>query len=338
MQIQQNRRHFLASASLAAAASVLGPRRALADEGPPETTTIRLIFDPDTPVLCFAPQYVAEPLLRLEGFTEIRYVPFGSEGSQAKTLVAGEADITAELCADWVVAIDRGHPVVVLSGLHAGCIEIFASDRVRAIRDLKGKRVAVTSLDNSDHIFLVSAARYIGLDPGQDIEWVLSNPNDWSRLLADGDVDAILTFPPMSYDIHAKQIGHVILNTTTDDPWRHYFCCMVGASREFMQNYPVATKRAVRAILKANELCSSEPQRTARWLVDGGFASNYDYALNTLQDVPYRAWRSYDPEDTVRFFSLRLHEAGMIDHTPEHIIARGTDWRFVNELKRELKA
>ena len=338
MSALQTRRSFMASASAAGAAGLLGSVPALADEDPPETTTIRLIFDPDTPVLCFAPQYVAEQFLRMEGFTEVRYVPFGSDGSQAKTLVAGEADITTELCADWVVAIDRGHPVVVLSGLHAGCIEVFASDRVRAIRDLKDKRVAVTAIDNSEHIFLSSAARYIGLDPSLDIEWVPSNPNDWSRLLADGEVDAIITFPPMSYDIHAKQIGHVILNTTTDEPWRHYLCCMVGARREFMQNYPRATKRALRALLKANELCSSEPQRTARWLVDRGYASRYDYALDTLRNIPYRAWRSYEPEDTVRFFSLRLHEAGMINHTPEQIIAQGTDWRFVDELKRELKA
>jgi NitT/TauT family transport system substrate-binding protein len=336
----QSRRDFLASASWAAvgAASLVGARGSLAAEGSLETTTIRLIFDPVTPVLCFAPQYVAEQFLRIEGFTDVRYVPCGAEGSQAKTLVAGEADITAELCADWVVAIDRGHAIVVLSGLHAGCIEIFASDQVHTIRDLKGKRVAVTAMDNSEHIFLSSAAGYIGLDPRRDIEWVLSNPNDWSRLLGEGEVDAVFTSPPMSYDIHAKQIGHVILNTTTDEPWRHYFCCMVGASRQFVQNYPVATKRALRAILKANQLCSLEPQRTARWLVDRGYASNYDYAQQTLQDVPYQAWRSYDPEDSVRFFSLRLRETGLIEHTPHEIIAEGTDWRFLNELKRELKA
>ncbi len=46
MQIMQSRRDFLASVSAAAAAGVLGARRSLADEGPPETTTIRLALDP----------------------------------------------------------------------------------------------------------------------------------------------------------------------------------------------------------------------------------------------------------------------------------------------------
>jgi hypothetical protein len=58
---------------------------------------------------------------------------------------------------------------------------------------------------------------------------------------------------------------------------------------------------------------------------------------NTMQELPYGNWREYDPEDTIRFYALRLHEAGMIKSTPQKIIAQGTDWRFLNELKRELK-
>jgi NitT/TauT family transport system substrate-binding protein len=71
--------------------------------------------------------------------------------------------------------------------------------------------------------------------------------------------------------------------------------------------------------------------------VDRGFTANYDYALRTMKDLPYDKWRDFDPEDTVRFYSLRLHEAGMIKSTPDTIIQKGTDWRFLNELKKELK-
>ena len=49
-------------------------------------------------------------------------------------------------------------------------------------------------------------------------------------------------------------------------------------------------------------------------------------------------WREYDAEDTLRFYALQLHEAGMIKSSPNKIIADGTDWRFLNELKRELKS
>jgi NitT/TauT family transport system substrate-binding protein len=73
-------------------------------------------------------------------------------------------------------------------------------------------------------------------------------------------------------------------------------------------------------------------------MVDGGFTGSYSYALQTMKEIPYNRWREYDPEDTVRFYALRLHEIGMIKSSPEAIIQKGANWRFFNELKDELKA
>jgi NitT/TauT family transport system substrate-binding protein len=93
----------------------------------------------------------------------------------------------------------------------------------------------------------------------------------------------------------------------------------------------------MRAILKANQICALEPERAARLLVDKGFTPQYDYALQTMKEIPYGKWRDYDDEDSVRFYSLRLQEAGMIKSSPPKIISQGTDWRFIRELKKELK-
>ena len=123
-----------------------------------------------------------------------------------------------------------------------------------------------------------------------------------------------------------------------DKPWSQYFCCMLAANREYAARYPVATKRVIRAVLKAADLCASNPELAARQIVEGGFAENYDYALQTLTENPYDAWREYDAEDTMRFYALRLHDLGAIKSTPQQIIANGTDWRFLNEIKHELKA
>ena len=67
------------------------------------------------------------------------------------------------------------------------------------------------------------------------------------------------------------------------------------------------------------------------------YAKRYDSALQVMKELPYGQWREYSPEDTLRFFALRLQEAGMITSTPQKLIAQGTDWRFLHELKRELK-
>ena len=130
----------------------------------------------------------------------------------------------------------------------------------------------------------------------------------------------------------------MILNSTTDQPWSYYYCCMLAGNADYVRNYPAATKRVLRAILKAADLCAAEPERVARRLIEGGFPTNYDYALQALRNLPYRTWREYDPEDSLRFYALRLHEVGMITSSPNKLIAEGTDWRFLNELKRELKA
>ena len=158
------------------------------------------------------------------------------------------------------------------------------------------------------------------------------------HLFVEGKVDAFLGFPPAPQELRAKKIGRVILNTTIDRPWSQYFCCMLAGNREFVRKYPVATKKVLRAYLKATDICANDPNRAARYMVDKGHVKDFKYALEVITELPYNRWREANPEDTLRFHALRLHEVGLIKTTPQKIIAQGTDWRFLNELKRELKA
>ena len=157
-------------------------------------------------------------------------------------------------------------------------------------------------------------------------------------LFAQGEVDAFLGFPPEPQELRARKVGHVILKTTTDMPWAQYFCCMLFGNRQFVSDHPAATKRVLRAVIKATDMCAADPNMAARRLVERDFASSYDHALETLTDIPYAAWRDSDPEDSLRFYALRIHEVGMLKSSPNQLLSDGTDWRFLNELKRELKA
>jgi hypothetical protein len=226
-----SRREFLRGLTLAGTAGLLGlyPRAVVA-EPPPETTKIRLI---QISGICIAPQYVAEELLRAEGFTEVQYIKL--ENTQ-KALASGQVDVSMAFVAPSIIQVDTAAPLVLLGGVHVGCYEVFGTDQVRAIRDLKGKTVAVPEFGSAHHLFLASAL---------------------------------------------------------------------------------------------------EPERAAQLVADKGYA--YEYTLQTLQEIPYNRWREYDPKDTVRFYALRLYEVGMIKSSPQKIIAQGTDWRFLNELKKELK-
>jgi NitT/TauT family transport system substrate-binding protein len=269
----------------------------------------------------------------------VRYLKYPSE-TQAwppEVLLSGEVDMSLSFVPSDVRAIDAGAPVVILAGSHIGCVELHGGDLVRSTRELKGKTVAVGRLRSDEQIFISMFAAHVGLDPQKDINWVITNWVDNGRLLTEGKIDAFMGGPPVSQDLRAKKIGHVLVNTTTDRPWSHYFCCMVASTKEFVRKHPVATKRALRAILKAADVCALEPNRVAQRMVDKAQAPRYDYTLQMLKEIPYGKWREYDPEDAVRFFALRMRDVGMIKSSPQKIVAQGTDWRFLNELKKELK-
>jgi NitT/TauT family transport system substrate-binding protein len=330
-----SRREFLGGVVLVGAAGVLGLKPELvAAEPPPETTRIRL--HRNDPAICIAPQYIAEELLKAEGFTEVQYVISGTD-EVSPGLATGKLDISMSFVTSSLVTQDAGLPLVFLAGIHVGCFELFGIERVRTISDLKGRRVGVTAPGSAEYLFIAAMAAYVGLDPQKDIHWVEHPVADSVRLLADNQIDALVGFPPVSQELRARKIGHVVVNSTLDRPWSQYFCCIVTSSHEFVQKYPVATKRALRAILKATDVCALQPDHAAHLIVDKGFTQRYDYALQTMQETPYNHWREYSPEATVRFYALRLHEVGMIKSSPQKIIAEGTDWRFLNELKQELQ-
>jgi NitT/TauT family transport system substrate-binding protein len=320
------------AATAAVATKVLRPRGAGA-EPPPETTRLRLTRIPG---VCIAPQYVAQDLLRAEGFTDLEYIDI-PDTNPYPAFAAGKIDISMAFAPVFLVQVDAGLPIVLLAGIHVGCFELFGTGSVRAIRDLKQRSVAVPAIGSAHHAFVASMAVYVGLDPKKDIQWVTHPIEESADMLAAGRADALIGFPPVPQELRARGIGRIIVNSSVDRPWSQYFCCTVASNRDFVSKNPVATKRALRALLKATDLCASNPERAARLIVEGRFTKEYRFALEAMQSIPYDRWREYEPEDTVRFYALRLHEAGMVKSSPQRIIAQGTDWRFLNELRRELK-
>jgi NitT/TauT family transport system substrate-binding protein len=334
--MNQSRRRFASGLALLGAGDALGLwSPPAAAEPPPEIAKIRLLRGNS---VCLAPQYMAEELLRAEGFTEVQYFATADADLIAKALASDQADISMQFVAPNLVRFDMGDPIVFLAGGHVGCLDLRGTDTVRSARDLKGKTVAVPGgVTGVAYMFVASMATHVGLDPRRDITWAAHPIDESKRLLAEGKVDAVLAFPPVAQEMRAKKIGRSIVNTTTDRPWSQYFCCLITGRQAFVRSYPVATKRVLRAILKTADLCAAEPERIARSLVEKKFVTQYDYTLQAMRDLPYGKWREYDPEDTIRFYALRLHEAGLIKSSPQKIIAQGTDWRFLNELKKELK-
>ena len=239
VQITLSRRRFLTTVSLAGAASVIRVRPVMAAEGPPETTAVRLAKLP--PGICIGPQYVADDLLRAEGFTDIQYVLSASGAPVAAAVASGSVDFSLNYAGPNIIAVDAGEPLVILAGVHVGCFELFGHEGIRSITDLKGKSVGVQPVGSSQHVYLATMLAYIGRDPDKDITWVTSTSPKPSELFASGKVDAFLGFAPEPQDLRARHIGHVVVNSAVDRPWSQYFCCMLIGNREFIRKYPVAT-------------------------------------------------------------------------------------------------
>jgi NitT/TauT family transport system substrate-binding protein len=335
MRIPMTRRRFLANAAALGAGSLLAPGRAKAAELPPEVRKLRMIH---FPAICLAPGYLAEPLLHAEGFEEVEYVEL-KVNSISQAMTTGDVDLWVDAAPSLVNFLAGSDAVVALGGVHAGCYELRAKQDINSIRDLKGRWVSISAFGATEHVFVASMAAYVGMNPRNDIRWRVSGSVDKAMQdFAAGDADAYLAFAPQPQELRARRIGHTIVSTTHDRPWSQYFCCMQVGNREFVRRNPVATKRAMRAFLKAADICATEPQRAARFMVDKGYAASYEVALEILSDLPYQRWHDANPEDTIRFHALRLHEGGIIKTSPQKLIAQGTDWRFFNELKKELKA
>jgi len=181
----------------------------------------------------------------------------------------GKYDFCANVTPAHIAAIAAGASMAILAGIHAGCYELFGHDGIRGIADLKGKRVGTGAA--ADLIEIMAA--YVGLDPKKDVTIVLdpsgkasmsSRWASWTHIWACRPSRSCYTpavFASRSSEPPSTRPGRSI----SAAPW--------PATGSFVAKYPVATKRVVRAMLKAADFCASEPERAARRLVDGGFAA-----------------------------------------------------------------
>jgi NitT/TauT family transport system substrate-binding protein len=274
----------------------------------------------------------------MEGFERWEHLPVGSR-TAVDALASGRVDFAFWNAPELLPYLDAGRQIVAIAGLHGGCFQLFVHDRVRAVSDLKGKRAAVHYLGSGDHMLLSTMLAYVGIDPQQHVTWVTGKDvRNAMDLFAQREADAFLGYAQEPAELRLRKAGRVIVDTAQDRPWSQYFCCMAVVNRGFLERNPVATKRALRAIVKAADVCASDPQGVARFLVAKQYETRYPIGLEVMSGVDYALWRVANPEDTLRFYALRLHEVGVIKSTPEKLIRQGTDWRFLNELKKELKA
>ena len=127
----------------------------------------------------------------------------------------------------------------------------------------------------------------VGLDPRKDINFVVHSAGRFGSSPGRGR-DRWISWKPTG-NLRSSALRR-------SDAWwsiplwtglgLNTFVCLAAGNREFVRKHPVATKRALRAILKADQICALEPERVARAIVDRAFTESYEYALQTIKEVP----------------------------------------------------
>ncbi len=306
---------------------------------PPETTTVRIV----NPVECDPGLWLAKDYLREEGFTDITFVPtpFTSRDWITNRL----ADFACAHPEFVVGTIDDGLPLVVVAGLHSGCLELWVRDGIANYRDLRGKRISVRVRDISDqfYAFFATLLGYIGIAL-TDVQFMAATgPNDYAGMISaftEGRADAVLAGAAQGPILRRlpRPPGHVILETMTEKPWSQYYCCHLVANRDWARQNPIATKRVTRALLRATDAAAKDAPRAARAAAATGFGfKDESLTIETMAMCKYN-WRDLDPEETLRFFALRLAAAKLIKSTAREIIERGTELAYMRQLRSELKS
>jgi NitT/TauT family transport system substrate-binding protein len=333
-----SRREFLSRTLLTGTAMYLGLGSDLglaAAEPPPETTTVRFqqLRSP-----CWVPQLVAEPLLREEGFKDIQYIKNDSPFLVEEEIMAGRIDFTGDFTGLSLTKVVPGSPLVFISGFHVGCYSLIGSDKIKSVLDLKGKKVWAFSSKVGTEVFFKALVSYVGLDPDKDIQYVEAPMDEAIEMFKRGEIDAFMSFPPGPQQLRAAGIGHTLVDTNVDRPWSQYYCCMIIGRRDFIKDNPIATRKVIRSILRANDIVAQDPARAAQMLVDRKLRKpdDQEFVAQAFSEIPYDKWRHYSPEDTIRFWALRLKELGIIKYSPQEIINRNTDWSHIASLKNEM--
>jgi len=299
---------------------------------PPETTAIRLTAAP-----CCSPLFAAERFLRDEGFTDVQI----SDAGAIAALTSGKADMGQVFATGVVSAIDSGKAVVGLSGVHAGCVEVWAPASVSSLKDLKGHTIVVKSrtVDDNAYSYLAIALKQAGVDVAS-VNWVVQSDADLTKAFLDGKSDALTLVTTSAFAFHSNTAnkGHVVFDQAMEDPWSGLDCCIITTTPEWLRANPIAARRALRAIYRTADSLPKDRADAAKLATDKGLfggAKNVDLVRGAANMVSLD-WRGLDAAKSIKFHAELLGAIGLAKIAPDAAVTSGLDPRIFASVRAEL--
>jgi len=245
--------------------------------------------------LCHAPLIIAmeNGFLDEEGIKWER-VDFGKGDIQA-ALGAGTIDCGFGLVGKFVQPIENGLNMVITAGMHTGCTKLMVKkdSGIKTLDDLKGKKIAVSSLAGSEAVTAKRALYATGIDisAGSDeVEFLTFGVTDQPIALQNGAVDAICTPDPVATQAEHEYDLDVLLDTAVTEPYASEYCCVTFVSQELAENHPDIAAKFTDACLKAAAWVDENPDEAAKIQIDreyvSGNAEENAEILKTYKFIP----------------------------------------------------
>jgi NitT/TauT family transport system substrate-binding protein len=179
--------------------------------------------------------------------------------------VTGDVDFSA-LIGSLIGAAIKGAPLkLVACSQDRTPIVFVARPAIKSVPELRGKTIGIPSFGSTPDVVGRMVLKHFGVDPEKEIK-AIALPTDASRLAAlkEGIVDAIVVAPPIDYE--GKKLGFNVLVRAGDVFTFPYNG--LGTSTRKIKERPDQVKRAIRALIKANNYIRKNRDGTIRVLID----------------------------------------------------------------------
>ncbi|HET6248070.1 MAG TPA: ABC transporter substrate-binding protein, partial [Tepidisphaeraceae bacterium] len=221
--------------------------------------------------------------------------------------------------------IEKGLDVKITGGIHGGCLRIQAGVKtnIHKVEDLRGKRIAVSTLGSPPMIFASRVLAAHGMDPQKDVTWVIYPADVTQVVLANGQADAVADSEPIGSLLLNSHSVRTVCDQMIDAPYKDEFCCVVVVSGKLVRSNPKIAAKLTRALMRGSKWVGANPRAAAAIEVNKRYVSKADVDLNAAVLTKLR----YEPRvgtcrSGVENQCVELKEAGILDRsTDPHALA-----------------
>jgi NitT/TauT family transport system substrate-binding protein len=320
------RRQFIKSgAALAGAGLPILPRA----QAQPEVIQVGHLVG-----ICMSPLFYAHAtgLFQAEGVkVELKFMP--NPGDALTALTGGQQHIVHIPFTNIIVAANNGAPVRIISGSGAGGLFLIAQqatgikniDGLKAARG-KGLKVGAMRL-NTFELMLYRALQNAGLSY-KDFEMVWFNDTlSMAAAFEAKAVDLVTHVEPFATRLVDK-LGGVAIASNLDTWGKDGPDCVTNARIDFLEKYPDAARRYLRALLKADAAIKADREKAVDILDKGKY---YRVDRETLRSALPRQMPQVNligaGEEGMRVAIKDMTTLGYIKQVPPTLI----DFRFLKD-------